>query len=158
MVKTLLIPTDFTVESLNTLKLALEKHKHEQVSVVLFHAERLSDSITELLFYSPAKALRQAISGTFSEAVTILKNTYESSAQAIHVELFHGTNVRAFVNFATSHKTDLIYIPKNYRLKIPKKGIDPIPLIKQSHLSFEEIDWTSENKGGNGDQLHQLFN
>jgi hypothetical protein len=53
MPKRILIPIDFSVESLNTLKRALDGLGDTHVEVILMYAEYLSDSITELLFYSP---------------------------------------------------------------------------------------------------------
>lgn len=56
--KNILIPIDFTIESLNTLKFALEENKNEQLTVVLMYATHLSDSITELLFIHNTKSFK----------------------------------------------------------------------------------------------------
>jgi len=53
MPKTILIPIDFRVASLNTLKYALERSSGSPHRVILIYAEYLEDSITELLFYRP---------------------------------------------------------------------------------------------------------
>ncbi|HQA59356.1 MAG TPA: hypothetical protein PK033_15990, partial [Acetivibrio sp.] len=74
--KNILIPIDFTIESLNTLKFALEENKNEQLTVVLMYATHLSDSITELLFYSQYKIIQKLINQPFKDAINIINNTY----------------------------------------------------------------------------------
>ncbi|MBP7642450.1 MAG: hypothetical protein KA767_03880, partial [Saprospiraceae bacterium] len=68
MQKRILIPTDFNVESLNTMKRALERVDDGDVEVILFYSEYLSDSITEMLFYNPEKRLNELITPVFEEA------------------------------------------------------------------------------------------
>lgn len=121
------------------------------------HSERLSSSITELLFYNPIKIIKSLISVEFSDAINILKNTFESSLQSVRIEIFHGINKAAFENFCEANQIDLIYIPKNYRLAPTKDGFDPIHLIKKSNIPFKEVHWNTDNQNSNEDQLNQLF-
>jgi hypothetical protein len=157
MVKKVLIPTDFKIESLNTLKYCLEERKHEKSSVILMYSAYNSDSITELLFYNPAKIVEGLVSTNFKDAINIIKNTYESSIHSFKIELFHGLNRNAFLNFYEAHKIDLVYLPKEYRLKLYENGFDPIPLIKKSKVQYREVAWTSEHDLTENDHLNQLF-
>jgi hypothetical protein len=157
MVKKILIPTDFKIESLNTLKYSLEERKQEKSSVILMYSAYNSDSITELLFYNPAKILDVLISSNFKDAINIIKNTYESSLHSFKIELFHGLNKNAFLNFYEVHGIDLVYLPKDYSLKLYKNGFDPIPLIKKSKVQYNEVAWTSEHGLTDKDELNQLF-
>ena len=86
----ILLPTDFTVESLLTLKKAMEELPDTDVEAVLLYAEHLSTSITELLFYSPAERRRQLVTSHFEEALTILINRFEKRLLRISIEFFHG--------------------------------------------------------------------
>lgn len=157
MTNTILVPIDFSVESLNTLKIALEQHKHDKVNVVLMYAENQNDSITELLFYSAEKTIQSLLNTTFNDALTILKNSYESSIQSFKIKIFHGQHANAFANFAEVNKIDLVYIPKSYRLQLKKRGFDPLPLIKKSKIQFKEVAWSFGNKSSNDHELNQLF-
>ena len=157
MVNKILIPTDFKVESLNTLKYSLEERKQEKSSIILMYSAYNSDSITELLFYSPSKIVEALISPNFKDAINIIKNTYESSIHSFKIELFHGLNKNAFLNFYEAHGIDLIYLPKDYCLKPHKNGFDPIPLIKKSRVEYKEVAWTSDRPTTNKDALTQLF-
>ncbi len=157
MAKTILIPIDFSVESLNTLKLALQQQNEEKVDVVLIYAEHLTTSIRELLYYSPSKRIQALTSSKFTDAISILRNSYESSIQSISIKLYHGFNSTAFANFAEGNKIDIIYIPASYRLKPVKNGFDPIPQIKKSKILFREVEWNTDNKASDENALTQLF-
>jgi hypothetical protein len=157
MVKKILIPTDFKIESLNTLKYSLEERKQEKSSVILMYSAYNSDSITDLLFYNPTKIVEALVNSNFNDAINIIKNTYETSIHSFKIELFHGLNLNAFLNFYESHGIDLVYLPKDYCLNPYKNGFDPIPLIKKSKVQYSEVAWTSEQGTSNKDELNQLF-
>jgi hypothetical protein len=157
MLKKILIPIDFKIESLNTLKYCLEERKLEKSSVILMYSAYNGDSITEILFYNPGKIVEALVSANFNDAINIIKNTYESSFDSFKIELFHGLNTKAFLNFYDAHGIDLVYLPKDYCLKPYKNGFDPIPLIKKSKVEFREVAWSSENDLADKDDLNKLF-
>jgi len=157
MSKKILIPIDFNVESLNTLRRALDGQGDNQVEVVLLYAEYPPDSITELLFYSSTKRCKQLITPNFQEALNILKNRYERNIISISLEIFHGYGRPAFKNFVEGHRIDSIYIPKSYVLKPLKNGFNPIPIIKKTKHQYHEIDWEI-NQDDVYHQLSCLFN
>ena len=157
MVNKILIPIDFRVESLNTLKYCLEERKQEKSSILLMYSAYSSDSITELLFYKSAKIIEALVSSNFNDAINIIKNTYESSLHSFGIELFHGLNRNAFLNFYEANEIDLVYLPKDYCLKPYKNGFDPIPLIKKSKMQYKEVAWTRDHDVTNKDELNQLF-
>jgi non-homologous end joining protein Ku len=72
--------------------------------------------------------------------------------------VFHGLNRNAFLNFYESQGIDLIYLPKEYKLKPHKNGFDPIPLIKKSKVEYREVAWTSKQDTTSKDELNHLFN
>lgn len=158
MAKTILIPTDFNIESLNTLKLALNGLAYSPVNVVLMCAQELPDSISELLFYSREQTLKKLLTYEFEEALAIIRNRYEGVIGQLSIELFHGRTVSALQQFIVAHRIDTIYLPKKYVLKITKQGFNPIPLIKKARLPFQEIEWGSYPFVVDESQLITLFN
>ena len=158
MEKTILIPIDFRIESLNTLKYALAERKREKSTIILMYSQYISDSITELLFYNPAKVIKALASSDFNDAIAIISNTHECSLHTVKIELFNGLNKNAFLNFHQAHGVDLTYLPKDYCLKPHKNGFDPIPLIKKSKVDYREVAWTSDHPTTTKDELNQLFN
>lgn len=156
-VKTILIPIDFTIASLYTLRQVLEHYETAQVKIVLMYADRLNDSISDLLFDSSYKKVLSLTSPEFQEALYILKNRFETIIHSIRIELFHGNNVNAFKNFIGGNHIDMIYIPKGYDLKLKANGFNPIPLIKKSRIPLQEIEWISRSNNTDPDQLNSLF-
>ncbi|HMS71072.1 MAG TPA: hypothetical protein PKD18_23155 [Saprospiraceae bacterium] len=157
MQKRILIPTDFNVESLNTLKRALESFDDGEVEAVLFYSEYLSDSITDMLFYNPEKRLNELITPVFEEALTILVNRYEKLCLSVNIELFHYNNTTALQNFAEAREIDLIFVPKSYKLNPLKNGFDPIPAIKNSNIPLQEVSWENNAEEVYEDSLGYLF-
>lgn len=158
MPKRILIPIDFSIESLNTLKRALDGLGDTQVEAILMYSEYLSDSITELLFYSPDEKRKKMVTPIFQEALTILKNRYEKVLISIKIEFFHGYGSPTFRSFIEGQKIDIIFIPKNYTLKPLKNGFNPIPIIKKSKLPYHEIGWEKIEGVVHQHQLSYLFN
>lgn len=157
MTTKILIPIDFHVESLNTLKLAMNHLETYEVDVVLMYSEDLDNSITELLFYNPKKVIESLRTKEFDEALSILKNRFESRIKSISYEIFHGYRVHLIEDFMGSKNIDAIFLPKNYRLQMPKKGFNTIPLIKKSKLSYKELDWEAGVYDSEELQLNALF-
>lgn len=158
MVKNILVPIDFRVASLNTLKLALEFCKDQKVNAVLMYAQHLDDSITELMFYSKYKRIKALQSSEFVEAIEIIRNRFEEKLIDIRIELFHGNNASFLSNFLRANKIEEIFIPKNYELKLIKHAFNPIPIIKKAKLPVVELEWIHSNNKTEQEQLTALFN
>lgn len=156
--KHLAIPIDFTIESLNTLKMAVEENKQAKLNILLIYGELESNSISSLLFYSPEKIIRSLQTPQFQDAISILKNTFESSIQVIRIKLFHGYNTQSMKFFLEANNIDEIYIPKNYQLVPKKNGFNPIPLLKKSKIQCHEVSWKSNVNLSQQDELNLLFN
>jgi nucleotide-binding universal stress UspA family protein len=156
MTKTILVPTDLQVASLRTLKVALEHGEESPSLVILLYAELLTDSISNLLFYSPDKLIDSKITDEFREALEILKNRFGKKIGSISIRLFHGHNSRAMNNFLEANGVDHIFIPSTYKLKTNIRAFDPIPMIRRSAVPFTEITWDRSHPGKQ-DQLTSLL-
>lgn len=158
MARTILIPTDFRVASLNTLKMALEAMDGEPVQVVLMHAAYLSDSISDLLFYSPTRFIEARMGEAFQEALEVIGNRFEPSIVRLSIQLFNGTNSNALRNFLEAQQVDLVFLPQPKRLKLDRQAFDPLPLLRKSGLPCHEMAWTPSGKADEQSQLISLFN
>ena len=152
----ILIPVDFKVASLKTLRIALEQETEPCVNVILINATYQDNSITNLLFYSASKTINQKMSKEFSDGLEMIKNHFENKIEEISIKLIHSNNSNYFSNFAFGNMVSKIYIPKSYSLKIGKQEFNPIPLLKKSGLPCIEIDWTID-KSNESEQLSSLF-
>jgi hypothetical protein len=155
--KKILVPIDFRVASLNTVKLALEAQEGEQVQVVLLYADRLSNSITELLFYSPAANLREKMTPEFRETLSILRCRYEHEILGLTIEAFHGMNAAAMHAFLEAHGIDTAYIPKTYRLHLGAAP-DPCQLLLKTSVPVFQMDWEGSRQPSALETLTSFFN
>jgi len=158
MAKKVLVPIDFSVKSLNTLKIALLDLHDTKADIILMYAEHSSSSISDLLFYSSEKRLQALLKPEFKEALIVLKNRYEGVVDTISIDFFHGYGVAAFKNFVEGNQIDVIYLPKHYMLRPLPGGFDPVPIIKKSKLPYHEADWSPSARTSQDEHLSQLFN
>ncbi|KQR70614.1 hypothetical protein [Pedobacter sp. Leaf176] len=130
--KTVLIPTDFNLESLNILE-ALIQQKPEKMNIIFLHAFKLSDSITDMLMLSRRSRDYENVSDEFYSKIDQFKNKYSAQINAIGIEYFYGSTVAAFKNFLEAFDVDYIAYLKNYDFKpINKYSIDPKFLTERS--------------------------
>jgi len=155
--KRILIPIDFNVESLITLKKAIDNLGDVEIEAVLLYSEYLTESISELLFYSPKEKKSKLIPAIFHEALKILKNRYEKNLVSVSVEFYHGYGRNAFKNFLEGNRIDIIFIPSEYKLIPAKNGFDPLPIIRKSQFPFQEVNWVREQGLSNAECLSHLF-
>lgn len=145
MKRTILIPTDFSTESLIMVKQAALLDNYDHINIVLMFCNLLPSSITDLLFYTPENVIKKYINKEFEEACSIIQNKYDSRISSLRIEVFHGTNEEAFENFLAGNKIDEVIIPENYILKQHKNGFDPLPYIKNCFLPCRVVEWKISN-------------
>lgn len=158
MKKTILIPTDFSIESLNLFKEAAQSVEIGSVNIIFLHCVHLSDSIFELLFFSKKDLIDSLINPDFNDACKIIRNKYSSHINSALVEIFSGLTQTAFQNFLEGHRVDEIYVPKNYTLKLTdKRSFDPMPFIQKATVPVTEVYWKHNGDVPEKNLLAELF-
>lgn len=158
MKKTILIPTDFTMESLNLYKHVMQT-TNVDVHVVFLHCVTPSDSIIDMLFTSPDDIAESLVTRDFKEAISIIKNRYGTHKSTEVVQVFKGRTRAAFRNFVDGNQIDEIVIPKDYKFaKVHSRSIDPMSFIKDVTRSRVEVSWSGPKNVPEKNQLAELFN
>ena len=157
-VKRILVPVDFKVESLITLKKALDVLEDTMVEATLLYAEHLNDNISELLFYSPKDKMEKMVPRVFHEALSIIRNRYENNLGGVFIEFFHGYGVGAMKNFIDANRIDMAFLPSGYRLKPMRNGFDPLPIIRRTGIPIQEVALMNGNPFTDSQHLSLLFN
>lgn len=142
MKRTILIPTDFSIQSLNVLQAFLEQNKTEDVqyNIILLHGYQLSDSIVDLLFFSKGNILRTLISPKFSEACNVLRNKYSEQISTIKEDIFTGFTQSAFNNYTDSNQVEEIwYNAKQKPAFSHSNSFDFRKFIKRSELKTTSV-------------------
>ncbi len=157
--KTILIPTDFTIESLNTVKGAFQQnHEDEKLNLILVYSAFLSDSITDRLFFSKENYLTSLQSEKFREACQILLNTYTSRVHSFRIELFSGFRQQAFVNFLEANAVDEVFVPATYALKLTTpRSFDSLRYFQKCSLPLTSIHWHESQYLPEKDRVGELY-
>lgn len=133
--RTILIPTDFTVDSLMAVKKTLSLSEDEKVKIILFHCISLSDSITDLLTFSKGKFIRENSNQTFKDACEIIRNKFALRLSALHLELFTGNTANFFDNFVEASDAEIICFIENYDYKKASDcSVDPLKYIVHAKI------------------------
>lgn len=151
-------PTDFTVESLNLVKQAIEDHPNEKIDFLLVHGIHVTDSITDLLFFSKGKIISSLTNPVFDEACSVLRKHFASAVNSFRIELFMGFTQTAFTNFMISMQVDKMYVPESYTLKLKDAmSADLMPYINRSKVKKTEVDWKISESGFSSNSIAQLL-
>ncbi|MBN8640809.1 MAG: hypothetical protein J0L86_03270 [Flavobacteriales bacterium] len=138
---TILIPTDFTVQSLNVLKSILVNNTTQQTyDVVLVHGVYLNDSIRDLLFYSKSQQIESLTNIEFEEACEVIKNKFDSQINSLRVDLFSGHNLSAFNNYLEGNKVQHIFISEQKPSFVNKRSFDLVPFIEKCDVEVTKVD------------------
>lgn len=139
--KTILVPTDFNVESIKIIDSLVVTNKPEEIAVVFIHAFKLSDSITDMLMLSRRSRDYENVSDEFYTQIELYKQKYPNHIKFIGIDYFYGSSVAAFKNFIEAKEADLIAYPKDHNFTpINKYSIDPSILTKRCGCDVLEID------------------
>ncbi|MGY5845809.1 hypothetical protein ACW6QP_00190 [Salegentibacter sp. HM20] len=157
--KNILIPTDFTVESLEILKTALREEEAEKVNITLVYGANISTSISDLLFFSKSACISKLREDDFCEALAIIENKFSEKIHHLDTDIFTGGTKSAFINFLEANQIEKVYVPReNNALSINRKnGFNLVPYLKKSNLESCEVDYTSSQEPAKGFQLSRLL-
>jgi hypothetical protein len=159
MTKRILIPTDFSIESLNFLKTVIEqKQEGVKLEIVLLYGIQTGDSIRDLLFFSKSQLLKKAIPTDFEEGCNIILNKYANEINGIIKDIFTGYTQAAFDNLMEGLSVDEICISANNSPSFDKKnGINLMPYIRKSKVKKTELPYRSPTYIVAKNNLSQVF-
>jgi hypothetical protein len=143
MTKTILIATDYSLESLTILKKVLkEKNDREEetkYNILLVSGYDMGDSIRDLLFNTKSTIFNKIRPQEFCDGYSILKNKYPHLINKIICDVFTGSFQRTFNNYVKEENIQEAYYSPS--IKSRSKGkFDLIPYIKKcKDLESHEI-------------------
>lgn len=137
--KHILIPTDFTMGSLNVLRFGADAF-NDELTITLLHFMEMPDSISDLLMLPREASNFNLISPEFREGISLIQNRYGSQIKRIRNDFFVGDGRRQFKNYLEHQKIDSIIYPENYDLKmISKRSYNPEKLIWNTNWPVKYI-------------------
>lgn len=133
---TILIPTDFTVPSLNMVKDAASRFAGQRLNIVLFHALYMPTDIHDLLFL-PARVPCEKITEDFRHACTVIKKKNNDVIAQINFHYMYGSTNAVFRNFIEANQVEAIFMPEHIVLKkVYHNSVDLRPLFKKAAIPF----------------------
>jgi hypothetical protein len=161
MTKTILIATDYSLESLNILKKVMrEKDASEdqnQYNILLVSGYDTGDSIRDLLFNTKSTIFNKLRPQEFCDAYGIINNKYPRLINKIVCDIFTGSFQRTFNNYVNAENIEEAYYSPSIKSK-GKGKFDLIPYIKkckdlESHEISVEVRKSLPEKG----RLAEIF-
>lgn len=158
MKKTILIPTDFTVNSLNVLKSILIQNEAKQTyNVILLHGMSLSDSIRDLLFFSKSKQIDSLTNPEFEEAYEVIRNKFDSQISSLRIDLFTGYNLSAFNNYLEGNKVEQIFISDKKPVLTNKNSFDLSRFIEKCQVEVTKVDFATNTTVPEKGKIAEVF-
>jgi len=159
-VKKIVIPTDFSVKSLNLVVDVIKKYPSSLLDIVLVHGYETSNSISDLLFFSKGKVLEKLQTSEFKKSCKLIQNTYQSRINSFKIDLITGDCRRYFNNYIEINAVDEVVLPVGNKMKL--KGSQSFHLnhlISHSKCSVLSLDYAHKLvlELENTEQLANLF-
>ncbi|QKJ29642.1 hypothetical protein HQ865_07705 [Mucilaginibacter mali] len=131
--KNILIPTDFSLATLNCVSGFLDKNPGQKFRVTMVHFLQLSDSISELLMLSRRNRDYQHIGSEFEAEIDKLRKGYASQLESLHAEFFYGNTIAVFKNFLDHLEIDAILMLHGHTYaKLTENSVDPQLMVQRS--------------------------
>lgn len=134
MTKTILIATDYSLESLNILKKVLKEkdaaEDQNQYNILLTSGYDAGDSIRDLLFSTKTSIFNKIRPAEFCDAFGIISNKYPHLVNKIICDVFTGSFQRTFNQYVKAENIEEAYYSPSIKSK-GKGKFDLIPYIKK---------------------------
>jgi len=132
----ILVPTDYSIESLSIISSVVKRFENQKINIVLFHALEMPADIQDLLFL-PKEVPFEKITEDLRQACVKIKKKYAGVISQIKFRHIYGDTNGVFRNFIEANDVDIIYMPEHFELrKAYKNSVDPRPMFKKAGIPF----------------------
>lgn len=159
MRKTIVVPTDFSVQSLNVLKNILSENEGGcQYDIVLLHGLYLTDSITDLMFMSKRRLAEQLSNPAFEEACGVICSKFDSQISSIRKDIFTGFTQSAFDNYLEANRVEDVYVSTKKSFQFTdKRSFDILPFVYKSAVRVHEVAYETEARLPEKGKVAEVF-
>lgn len=113
----ILIPTDFTEESLQLIEFALLNFTGDHLDILLVHG--YNPPAVNMRFYSPNKVLSKLCTADFSRAIRNISQDHRDRIRRIQFQIYSGNNALVFKDFLKENNITASVLP-NVPFSFPK--------------------------------------
>lgn len=142
--KTVVIPSDFSIESIQVAEKIVRDSK-EEMRIIFTHLFHVADDIQDLLFSNYRKKEYEFVSETFRNECKILEDLYSETLKSIKIEFFYGSRLASFKNFLDYNQADYIAYSESHGIpKLSKSSLETLPVVKKCGLPLIDTDQIRE--------------
>ncbi|TYR32257.1 hypothetical protein FXV77_19865 [Sphingobacterium phlebotomi] len=134
MIQRVLIPTDFTVNSLRIVLEYLENSGNQQVELVLTCGYNLGESISFLLGFTLDDHLAEMQNGDFLKGCEIIKSRFKDKVVEMYADFMISKNRRYVRNYLKGCQIAHIVVPDTFEFQHTKNSFDVVELLKTTVL------------------------
>lgn len=137
----IILPTDFSIGSLQPVHEVMQYHRHDVVRVTLLHLVDIPSGIGDLLFRLRRMEERFPIPQSFLDACEVLANRYDSRLTTISPMIRYGSTAGFLENLISGLKADVVYYQAGFKEQSPfDDSIQLIPLLKRAHANIVQLE------------------
>jgi len=134
MIQRVLIPTDFTVNSLRIVLEYLENSGNLQVELVLTCGYNLGESISFLLGFTLDDHLAEMQNEDFLKGCEMIKSRFKDKVVEMYADFMISKNKRYVRNYLKGRQFAHIVVPDTFEFKYTKNSFDVVELLKTAAL------------------------
>lgn len=150
--KRILIPNDFSVKSLSLVKEVVEQMPHQSLEIIMLHGMFLPNSISDLLFYSKGRMIREMESEEFLKAHALISSKFKSQIVSMATDFIYFNDKKNMQKYLDSNRIDEVYIPADIRLdaSVHRRSFDIIPYLHKCLVPVTAL----KMKGDTQEEFH----
>lgn len=139
--KKVLIPTDYSVESLQLIEYAVLNNPDTKLDIVLVAGYKLPDTRWAISHFNKSVEINKQLDNDFITAKRSLILEHTKNIETICFELFTGSNVFAFQNFLEQFNAEDALVPKDNILCCHShKWFDTTNFLKKNVKNVIEVN------------------
>jgi hypothetical protein len=137
--KHVIIPTDFSIASLQTVHDVMRYFDGRRVKITLLHLVYLPDSIPHLPFRRHTRQSANDIPTEFKQACEIIANKYDGDLVALRPVIQCGETRAYMENLFDGLKADMVFIPSEHAWLSPfPDSVDAMALCRKCSFPIVE--------------------
>lgn len=138
--KTIIIPTDLSINSLDLVKNAVLNYPNEIINIVLSYGHEMRLSDFQPMNFLSSRNFKSNINENFINLKQKLFQEHKNQIGKINVEAFTGMNSFAFANFLEAHQISEALIPETAQNSFPSREyFDISDLIRENMQKVIEV-------------------
>lgn len=128
----IILPTDFSIGSLQPVHEVMERYRHDVVQITVLHLVDIPSGIGDLLSRLRRMEERFPVPQQFHEACEVLANRYDSRLAGISPLIRYGSTTGFLENLISGLKADVVYYEAGFQEQPAfDDSVPVIPLLKQ---------------------------